>query len=372
MKVTAALTPAQGEDFQIVDNLELDDLRPDEVRVRFVASGVCHTDAAMRDGVYPMQYPIVLGHEGAGIVEEVGSLVTSVEIGDHVVCACPSCGRCESCRAGDPMYCQHTGELAFGGYRLSDNSKAFSLDGQSVGSHFFGQSSFSTHSNVLESSVVKVDKDLPLEILSPLGCGLTTGAGTIMNEFKPQAGQSVAVMGSGAVGMAAIMAAAAMNASPVIAIDINDDRLALAKEMGATDSVNSSDMSTLVDQLMEITGGKGVDYILDTTGVSPLMTTAAQALARRGTLGAVAAASPGTEVSFEIGASLMKGWTFKTVIEGSCVPQTFIPELIQLWKNGRFPFDKMTKVYDLTNINEAFEASKRGEVIKPILRMPEA
>ncbi|WP_312183188.1 NAD(P)-dependent alcohol dehydrogenase [Arthrobacter sp.] len=364
MQVTAAVAREHGALF-VIEDLELDGLRHNEVRVRLVATGICHTDAIVRDGVYPTPLPAVLGHEGAGVVEAVGDSVSSVRPGDHVVLAAAYCGHCKRCRNGQMAYCENLFAADFGG-RRADGSTALSKDGEAISSHFFGQSSFATYANVVEESVVRVDKDVPLEHLGPLGCGINTGAGTVLNELKPEIGSSLVVFGTGAVGSAAIMAARVADCSVIVAVDIHDVRLELARELGATHTINSKN-EDVAARLREITQDNGVDYAVDTTGIPALLRQAADGLGVRGTLALVAAARPGTEVSFEIGASLVKGWTFKTVVQGSSVPQVFIPRLIQLWREGRFPFEKLVQDYTLEQINQGFEDSRAGKTIKPVI-----
>lgn len=364
MQITAAVVPAQSADFEI-QTLDIEDPRANEIRVKLVATGVCHTDAFIREGGYPTNFPVVLGHEGAGVVESVGDAVTSVKPGDRVVLGFNSCGHCDNCLSGKPAYCLEFNAQNFGGGRV-DGTSALSRDGERIDSNFFGQSSFATYAIATERNVVKVDEDAPLELLGPLGCGLSTGAGAIINSLKVNAGATVGVFGTGAVGSAAIMAAAAIGATTIIALDLNDDRLALAKELGATHSINSG-KEDVAARVAEITGGRGLDFVLDTTGVPAVTSSAAPLLAVKGTLGLVGAAKPGAEVSFEVGGSLIKGWSFKTIIEGDAVPQDFIPRLVHLWRQGKFPIEKISKTFPFEQINEAFEASKSGEVIKPVL-----
>ncbi|WP_411730513.1 NAD(P)-dependent alcohol dehydrogenase [Paeniglutamicibacter sp.] len=364
MEVTAAIVRGESKPFEIT-TLELDDLRADEVRVRLVATGVCHTDAIVRDQVYPTPLPAVLGHEGAGIVEAVGSAVTTVAPGDAVVLSANSCGTCESCLTGRLSYCTDLFNRNFGGSR-ADGSTAFTEGGKKVSSHFFGQSSFASHVNAVERSVVKVDADLPLELLGPLGCGIQTGAGAVLNSLKVPAGSSFIVFGTGAVGCAALMAAVVAGATTIVAVDIVDSRLELAATLGATHVINSR-LQDVAQEITRITGGRGVDFALDTTGIPAVLRQGADVLAIGGTVALVGAPAPGTEVSFEIGASLTKGWHFRTIIEGDSVPQVFIPKLITLWRQGRFPFDKLTKFFAFAQINEAFDASASGETIKPIV-----
>jgi aryl-alcohol dehydrogenase len=362
--ITAAVARVPHEALTI-EELDLDDIRPNEVRVKLMASGVCHTDAIVRDQVYPTPLPAVLGHEGAGVVEAVGSEVTTVVPGDHVLLAAAYCGTCDLCRAGKMAYCENLFAADFGG-RRTDGSTALSKDGEVISSHFFGQSSFATRANVVQESVIKIDPDVPLDIVAPLGCGIQTGAGTVLNELQPALNSTLVVLGTGAVGAGAIMAGRVAGCSKVIAVDIHDSRLELAKELGATHTVNTRE-ADLTEAILEITGGKGADYVVDTTARPELLRKAADALGIRGTLVLVGAAKPGTEVTFEIGLSLVKGWTFKTVVQGSSVPQVFIPKLIELWKEGRFPIDKLVKHYSLDDINQGFEDSASGVTVKPVV-----
>src|SRR5690606_23252657 len=183
--------------------------------VRLVATGICHTDAVARDGVYPVPLPIVLGHEGAGVVEAVGKGVRGVAVDDHVVLSAAYCGVCKRCRLGQMAYCENLFAEDFGG-RRRDGSTSLSKGGEQISSHFFGQSSFATYANVVQESVVVIDKDVPLELMGPLGCGLQTGAGAVLNELRPEPGSSLVVFGTGAVGSAAVMAAKIARCTTVV------------------------------------------------------------------------------------------------------------------------------------------------------------
>jgi aryl-alcohol dehydrogenase len=366
LSVTAAVVSGKGGQFGLTE-VELDDPRPDEVRVRIVGSGVCHTDAIVRDQVYPTPLPAVLGHEGSGIVEAVGSAVSHVQPGDHVVLSMNSCGTCTNCRSGGPTYCSDLYGRNFGGSR-PDGTSAISGPGGTISSMFFGQSSFATHANVAGRSVVPVPQDVPLELLGPLGCGIQTGAGAVINAFRPRAGSSIAVFGAGAVGMAAIMAAYLVGCERVVAVDLNAARLATALELGATDTVDAT-AGGVPERIMELTSGAGVDFALDATGVPAVLRQAADSLALRGTVGLVGAAPPGTETSFETGLSMTRGWTLRMIIEGDAVPQVFIPRLVRLWLADRFPFDKLVQTYPFERINDAFADSEAGKTVKPVLLM---
>ncbi|MFW0873046.1 NAD(P)-dependent alcohol dehydrogenase [Rhodococcoides corynebacterioides] len=365
--ITAAVARSTGDPLTI-ESLELDELRSNEVRVRMVASGVCHTDAIVRDGIYPTPLPAVLGHEGAGVVEGIGSDVTTVAVGDHVVLSAAYCGKCVQCRSGRVAYCENLFAEDFGG-RRHDGTTSLTSESGPVSSHFFGQSAFSTHANVVETSIIKVDKNVPLETLAPLGCGLQTGAGAVLNDLRPAPGTSIAVFGTGAVGSAAIMAARIAGCTTVIAVDLHDSRLELAETIGATHTVNGR-TDDVVERIADITGGAGLNFALDTTAVPAVLQQAAASLGIGGTVALVGAAAPGTEVTFEIGASLVKGWTFKTIIQGSSVPQQFIPRLVELFEQGRFPFDKLIRHYRFDDINTAFADSENGSTIKPVVVLP--
>jgi len=333
-----------------IERLKLEPPREDEVLVRLAASGICRTDI---DFCESASSPVVLGHEGAGVVERVGQHVKSVKPGDHVVLSYQSCGLCPACRHGHPVDCKQFWQANFGFARL-DGSNAYQ-DG--VRGHFFGQSSFATHTLATQRNLVKVPKSLPLALLAPLGCGLQTGAGTVLNSLAVTAGSSLAVFGSGAVGLAAVMAARIARARTIIAVDLVPRRLKLALGLGATHSVNNGN-TNLAEGIASITGG-GVDYIVETSGA--LCSEAADLLNPRGTAALLTGASgPGR---------LPDGRRVISVIQGDAVPQHFIPELIELYQAGHFPFDRLVKFYRFSEINLAMADAKRGDTVKPVLRM---
>jgi len=363
MKTRAAVATAPQTDLEIRE-LELDEPRPDELRVRMVASGVCHTDAIIRDQWYPVPLPVVLGHEGSGIIEAVGDDVEGFSVGDKVVVGPAYCGHCEQCVAGHPMYCVNFYDKNFGAQR-PDGSKAFSDENGPVGSHFFGQSSFAEFTNVPARGAVKVPNEVPLDILGPLGCGIMTGSGAVLNVLKPTPGSSVAIFGTGAVGMAGMMAAKAAGATTIIMVDIVPSRLELAKELGATHVVNSKETDPAA-AIKEITGG-GAQFALDTTGVPMVFTQMSNSLATRGHGALVGAAKLGTEAKVDIGTQLLAGINLHLVIEGDAVPKQFIPRLVSLHQQGLFPFDKLIKKYDFADINQAFADSANGSTLKPVI-----
>lgn len=363
MKTKAAVAFESGMPLTITE-VELDDPRDGEVRIRIVASGVCHTDAIVRDQWYPTPLPAVLGHEGAGVVDAVGPGVTKVEVGDHVLLSFDHCGECANCSSGKPGYCVNFFGANFGG-RRADGSTAFTHDGKVISSHFFGQSSFSQFANVSVNSVVKVSQTAPLEILAPLGCGIQTGAGAVLNVLEPTAGSSIAIFGAGAVGLSGLLAAVIANCTTIIAVDVHDSRLEFAKTLGATHTVNASTVD-VIEEIHKITGG-GVNYALETTGVPAVFSNMTKSLGVRGRAAVVGAAALGTNANFDIGSLLPMGISVTFVVEGDSVPSKFVPELVDLYEKGLFPFDKLIKQYPFDQINQAFEDSAQGITLKPVV-----
>jgi len=362
---TAAVIEAPGEPFTL-QQVELDAPRPDEVLVRMTAAGLCHTDLSVQAGYIPFALPGVLGHEGAGVVEAVGSAVTRVAPGDSVAISFTSCGRCGQCRAGHPAYCGSwvPANMFNGGVR-PDGSATISRGGAGLGGRFFGQSSFSAMAIADERSVVKVDSDLPPHLVAPLGCGIQTGAGTVLNILRPRPGGTIAVFGTGAVGLAAVAAAALNPLSAVIAVDRVDSRLDLAIELGATHRVNA-EADDVAKVIAEITGGAGLDYAIDTTASMTVLRTAVEALGTFGSAAAIGAAPLGTELTLDY-TGLLVGRSVVGVTEGDSDPESFIPLLASLHRQGRFPLDKIVKTYPFRDINQAAADARKGETIKPVL-----
>lgn len=361
MKIKAAITHDLGQEFKI-EEVELSDPKSNEVLIKVVASGVCHTDTVARDlGITP--FPVVLGHEGSGIVEKVGSGVTTIQPGDHVVLSYASCGHCENCLTGHPSTCVDFNLLNFGG-KMEDGTHRIHQHNQGL-STFFGQSSFGTYAIANERNVVKVDKDVDLALLGPLGCGIQTGSGTVLNKLKPEFGSSIAIYGCGGVGLSAIMAAKIVGCKHIIAIDIHDSRLELAQELGATTILNGKKFD-VVKEIKEVTKG-GTHYAVETTGVPAVVRQSLQALRPLG-VAAIVGVTP--EMNIDVHNDIMaEGKTMMGVIEGDAVPQLFIPQLVEYYKKGLFPFDKLVKFYNFDEINQAFDDSKTGITIKPILKI---
>lgn len=365
MQITAAVLRSRSGPFGL-ETVELEEPRAGEVLVRVVATGVCHTDMVMRDQDLPTPQPVVLGHEGAGVVERVGPGVTKVAPGDHVVMTFNSCGTCPSCHDHAPTYCHEFFPRNFMGAR-ADGSSGLSREGETIHANIFGQSSFATFALSHERNAVKVSKDAPLEILGPLGCGVMTGAGAVMNALKAPAGRSLAVFGAGAVGLSAVLAAKASGVGPIIVVDINPDRLALALSLGADHALDGRS-EPVVERIQAITGF-GVDYSIDTTANLKVMRQAIDVLAPRGTCGLVGASKMGDELALDALAVMSGGRTVRGVVEGDADPDTFIPELIDLYLAGRFPFERLIAFYPLERINEAVADGEAGRVIKPVVRM---
>lgn len=361
MEINAAVTESLAGKF-IFQKLELDSPKTGEIKIKLVATGVCHTDAVARDlGLTP--FPVVLGHEGAGIVEAIGPGVTGLKIGDHVVMSFAHCGHCENCLTGHPTVCRTFNDLNFGG-KMEDQTSRIHHSGKDV-SNFFGQSSFSNYAIVHERNAVKVDQDVDIALLGPLGCGIQTGAGTVLNRLKPEFASSIAIYGCGAVGLSAIMAAKIANCKHIIAVDVHDSRLELAKELGATHTLNGKKVDVL-QEIKSITGG-GTHYAVETTGAPPVVKQCLNALRPLGTA-AIVGVTP--EMKIDVHNDLMaEGKSMIGVIEGDSVPRVFIPQLIDYFKAGKFPFDKLIKFYDFKDIEQAFEDSKSGKTIKPVLRV---
>jgi aryl-alcohol dehydrogenase len=366
MRIRAAVTESKGAPFAI-EELELDEPRPDEIVVRIVASGICHTDLIIRDQWYPVPLPAVLGHEGAGVVEVVGPAVTKVAPGDHVALSYGSCGSCPTCVVGRPWVCHDFWGRNFGATR-PDGSTALSGGGRDIHSHFFGQSSFSTHAIATERSVVRLDPDVPLDLVAPFGCGIQTGAGAVLNALRPRAGASIAVFGVGTVGLSAVMAARVAGATTIIAIDPRPARLELARELGATHMIEPSQVDP-VEAIRELTGGAGADFAIDAAGLPQVVQQAVYGTGPGGVCCLIGAPPFGTEVSLDINQVLAVGRTIRGIVEGESVPDVFLPTLIELWRQGRFPVDRMMTHYDFDEIDQAARDAEAGRVVKPVLRM---
>jgi len=364
MIITAAVAREPHAPFSI-SQLELDAPRADEVLVRIVGVGVCHTDLIARDQFIPIALPAVLGHEGSGIVEAVGSHVTKVKPGDRVVLTFNSCGRCPRCEEHQPAYCRSFPALNYSGAR-PDGSAMLHDAGAPVSGGFFGQSSFASHAIAFERNVVKVGADAPLEILGPLGCGVQTGAGGVMRSLSARAGSSIAIFGGGAVGLSAVLGAVVQDCGQIIVVEPYAARRALALELGATHVIDpgTEDVAARLRQIAPA----GVDYAFDTTGAEPVIAIALASLGSHGVLGLVGVpSSPESAGTYNIASLITYGHAIKGIIEGDSDPDAFIPELLALHAAGRFPFDRLVKTFPFAEINAALDAQARGECVKVVL-----
>lgn len=351
----------------LYEDVQIDEPKDDEVLIRNVATGICHTDEFGRAQGVPIALPLVLGHEGAGIVEKVGKNVTDLKPGDHVGVTYAFDGTCPNCLGKEPYYCENFNPINFGGV-ATDGTTRLHQAGQDV-SMFFGQSSFATYSIANAASVAKVDDDVDLGIVAPLGCGVQTGAGAIINVAQAGSESQVAVFGCGAVGMSAIMGAAVAGCKTIIAVGGNPQSLELAHELGATHTINRKEVDDIAAEIVKITG-RGADVTLDTSGNGMMMTGAIRGLKYHGTFLPVAAA--GAIEHFEVGADIMMPMrTMKGTCEGEADPKTFIPQMVKWYKEGKFPVDRILTFYDFADIDKALADSNEGKIIKAVLRISE-
>ena len=356
LKSHAYVTRVKNQLFE-KEEIELSEPLAQELLVEITSTGVCHTDESARNGTIPTAFPVVLGHEGAGIVRQIGSAVTDFEVGDHVALSFGYCGKCKPCVSGKPYACEMMGAINFAGLHWDGKPRIF-RDGKPIGS-FFSQSSFADHVIVNQNSAVKIDKDFDLRLAGPLGCGIQTGAGTVLNCFRPETGTTLAVFGCGAVGMSALMAARLAGCEKVIAVGGNDTSLSLALELGATHIINRKRCNDVSAEIRAITGS-GADFAVETSGVPSMIQTALNSLNYLGKL----APAGGTHA---MGEFMLGGKSLVGVTEGYSNPKIFIPQMIAYQQQGRFPIEKLMKFYSFNQIHEAFDDSNSGRTIKAVL-----
>lgn len=365
VEITAAVAHGPGADFAF-ESLTLDAPGPGEVLVEIRGVGLCHTDIVARDGLYELPYPLVVGHEGSGVVVGVGPGVSTVAPGDHVALSFNSCGECTSCAADVPSYCLDFPGRNYGGGVRPDGSGTLTHDGAPVSGSFFGQSSFATHALANERNVVKVDPDLPIELLGPLGCGIQTGAGSVMNVFACPPGSTILILGGGPVGLAAAMGAVVQGCGTIIVSEPFESRRALALRLGATHVLDPA-AGPLDEQVRAIVPA-GVDYAFDTTGSVPVLEAVVASMAHRGTIGLVGVPKDFADsLPVNLITAMVLGLTVRGIVEGDADPQTFIPQLLELYREGRFPFDEMITTFPFSQLNEAIEAQHSGEIAKVVL-----
>ena len=365
MDITAAVARSSHGPFTL-EPAVLDAPRADEVLVRIVGVGLCHTDLIARDQFIPIPLPAVLGHEGAGVVEAVGGAVTKVKPGDRVVLSFNSCGACPRCADHLPSYCQHFPALNYAGGR-ADGSSGVRLGGRPASANFFGQSSFATHALAFERNVVRIDDaDAPLELLGPLGCGFQTGAGGIMRSLACPAGSSLAIFGGGPVGLAAVLGGAHQRCGTIILVEPIAARRALALELGATHVIDPA-AGDVTEAILAIVPA-GLDFAFETSGREAVVEAALASLGSYGLLGLVGVPPrPESSLSVNLATLITYGRRVHGIIEGDSDLDGFIPELVALHRAGRFPLEKLVTTYPLARINEAIEDQARGVCLKAVL-----
>ena len=365
MEIRAAVARHANRPFSI-ERADLEAPRNNEVLVKIHGVGLCHTDLIARSQFIPIPLPAVLGHEGAGTVVAVGCDVMKVRAGDRVVLGFSSCGACARCAEGLPSYCRHFPALNYTGAR-PDGSSGIRIDGKATSANFFGQSSFATHALSHERNIVKVeDAEVPLEILGPLGCGFQTGAGGVMRSLACPPRSSIAIFGGGPVGLAAVMGAVIQQCAVIILIEPIAARRQMAKALGATHVIDPTVES--VGEAIRAIQNDGVEFAFETSGRESVVEIALNSLGSHGLLGLVGV-PPQVDSSLKINlaALITYGHRIHGIIEGDSDLDRFIPELIEHYKAGRFPLDKLVTTYPLDHINDAIAAQQRGECVKAVL-----
>lgn len=357
-----------------VEKLELSKPQGKEVLVKVVAVGVCHTDIMTKyEGL--CQFPMVLGHEGVGIVESVGEEVAGLTPGQRILMSYDSCGHCPQCDDKLPSYCNDHGSLNFSGTRPDGRlTHSFSDSGEAIYGSFFQQSSFANYALCHESNATVLDDDLPLPLMAPLACGVQTGAGTVMNTLSVKPNTTIAIFGCGCVGLSAVMAAKAVGAKHIIAVDLNQDRLDTALEIGATATVNPSELhgeKSVIEAVQSLSDGS-CHYAIDTTGVPAVLRQAFDCCGPLGVTAMIAPGVPGTEVSIEM-MGLLPGKSLRGVVQGDSLTAEFVPKLIALWREGKLPLERFVSYYrSIDQLPTAFEDMKAGRVIKPVVIIDES
>lgn len=374
MKTRAAVLTRTGASAPYADSHPLEirevDLAPPgpgEVLVKVVAAGICHSDLSIINGDRPRDTPIVLGHEAAGIIQGLGEGVTDLAIGDHVVLLfVPGCGSCLPCAEGRPVLCEPAAQAGVAGTLLS-GAKRLSQDGQPI-AHFMGVSAFAEHAVLSRRGVHKIDKSVPLELAALFGCAVMTGVGAVTNTAKVSPGQTVAVVGLGGVGLSSVMGAAAAGAARVVAIDLNPDKLAMAREFGATDTINAGDAEA-VQQVRDLTGG-GVDHAFEMVGSAKALEMAYRVTRRGGQTVTAGLPANAQAISLPVWHLVAEERTLKGSYMGSCIPRRDIGRYLALHAAGKLPVDKLVTGYlTLDQINEGFDRLASGQAIRQIIRM---
>ncbi|MEQ8249064.1 MAG: zinc-dependent alcohol dehydrogenase family protein [Alphaproteobacteria bacterium] len=348
-----------------IESLDLDPPGDGEVLVKIHAAGLCHSDLSVIDGNRPRPMPMALGHEAAGEVIEIGHGVTAVEPGDHVVFVfVPSCGHCRPCASGRPALCEPAA-AANGQGTLMSGARRLHLNGAPV-NHHLGVSAFADHAVVSQYSFVKIEKDIPYDIAALFGCAVITGVGAVVNTSKVHPGSTVAVIGLGGVGLNALLGARLAGARQIVAIDMREDKLAFARQLGATDAFNAGD-ANCVAAVKEATGG-GVDYAFEMAGSAKALELAWNITARGGETVSAGLPHPDQRLTVPPVQLVAEERTLRGSYLGSCVPVRDIPNFVQLYRAGQLPVDRlMTGSVPLDDINEAFERLAEGETVRTVV-----
>jgi aryl-alcohol dehydrogenase len=362
VRVSAAVSRGPQDPFTI-EQLVLAPPLKGQLRVRVVACGICHTDLVAKSMLPAEAGPVVLGHEAAGVVEELGEDVVGISVGDHVLLSYRSCGGCALCRVGANSYCEQFVALNSSFVRTDGSTALTQEDGAAVLGSFFGQSGFASQVLASSDNVVVVPKGVDLVTAAPLGCGIQTGAGAVLNVLRPEPGSHVVVYGAGSVGLAAVMAAAAAGVESVLAVDLVGARRDLAVKLGATAVIDPAE-GDVTEAVKELTRG-GATHALDTTGVPAVVAEGVKALRARGSLVAVGLGP--ADVALDVQDLITGGKTLRGCIEGDAVPQQFLPELLALHADGRLPLEELITTYPLADVNQAVADCVAGTTIKPVL-----
>lgn len=372
MKIKAAVlekmgapTPYEKSKPLAVQAIELDSPGDGEVLVKVAAAGLCHSDLSVIDGDRPRPMPMVLGHEAAGVVQELGPGVEDLSVGDHVVMVfVPSCGHCLPCSEGRPALCE-PGAVANGAGTLLSGARRLHRNGDDV-HHHLGVSAFAEYATVSRRSLVKIDRELPLDEAALFGCAVLTGVGAVINTARVPAGSSVAVLGLGGVGLSSLLGAVAVGARRVVAVDLSDDKLGLARQLGATDTFNAGGANA-VEEIRAATGG-GVEFAFEMAGSVRAMDLAYK-ITRRGGTTVTAGLPPPTHTFALPQVNLVaEERTVKGSYIGTCVPNRDVPRYIELYRRGKLPVDRlMSSRLELDEINIGFDRLHEGKAVRQVI-----
>jgi len=347
------------------------EVKEHEVQVRLISTGICHTDvflSCVPHGAAGIEYPKIFGHEGAGYVEAVGSAVTRAKVGDPVVLSYAYCQTCDICKDGHTAYC-----LSWQALNVPGEKDIFqSATGEDAGGKFFGQSSFASKSIVQETSVVNV-KDLvhnddELKLIAPLGCGIMTGAGAVLNSAKARPHDIVLVTGIGAVGLGAITAAKISGCREIIAVDRVASRLQIAKEFGATQILDTSAPNTSLEDVPKLVNNQRISYVIETTGIPAIIVSAAKVMGKNGKLVQIGIPPPGAELTIPFfGDFYSMNKSIECHMLGDEEPKTLIPKILGWWRDGKFPLEKVVKFFPAKDVLQGLHGMESGSAIKPVL-----